>query len=950
MPAGVLAVVERMAKINPRRFDRARIDRERGLVRRVVPPARLRADEGVPSRTVVRDVEDRIRPAHENHLALVNAERPDALLRQGVAVRRPVPICPRTVPACVGAAVADAVRGRSPRSLGEHERTRTRLHQAGALRIKLLCQRQLVVDADDGRDRCGVVAGVRDDLRGRSRRRTRVVERAWADGERLAVQMRHVAHLKRTALHPHVRRVHVAVQHRRAAARRRVVDVEVAFRVHLHWPIDHHARARLGLDLDGTRTAAVGRRFVRPCLRIFRDETARERVRAAFGHDAGRVLEVGMLEVGRSRERIACAVAAVERDAPHRHARIDRHGCARARRREHRHRVTPVRRFAVPVAVRRPLAVVRRAGPCGAGRRGRRRDRHLHHAHSGRSRGVVAVRLRKRHRHFRQLRVGDELAQVDLRIERRRVVEDAIRAELRADRVARAAWTVERHRDGREDRHVVRDDQADVCPVGAEVEQHGLRAARRAEREVVDVHEDGRRAEPGALFDDEGLGARIREGVLKPDHHAVRRADGSGERAAAHLRTENRRSLPVEPEPAVVAGAVGVLQELVAHVDERRVLAAAHPVGEVELRARRAHVQLHLLGGVRAAERDSAVDAASMPRLQHAAAEVHRARPDVGRTRRAGVRQVQACERSAVQVQLLASRYGLVANREVAVGTPHLAAVYLEPPWRAAVGVVRIAHGDVAAADGSVVDHNLVRHANARARPLVADHQVGRKRQLATVDLQFRRTGLLPRHINAHGHVRGSDRATVERQLRPQHRTNRHRRRQAVVVADVDPVREFQQTIVHHEFAKGFRRARRLRRARRNVEKRGRLDRRRVRRVVCRAHHDPAVRDVQGSEAGGAAVAVRLRDVARAVRFPACRRLAELEGAVALQDQVARAALAHRARERGAGQDRHVIVKLQFAAMTRAAVDGEAAHRRRRSRVPERAGANHPVERRPDER
>ena len=238
------------------------------------------------------------------------------------------------------------------------------------------------------------------------------------------------------------------------------------------------------------------------------------------------------------------------------------------------------------------------------------------------------------------------------------------------------------------------------------------------------------------------------------------------------------------------------------------------------------------------------VEAAPDPWLENAAPEVNRTRPDICRVCRAGMHQIEACELSAVQVQLLASRYGLVAHREVvAGGTPHLAAVDLEPSGRGTVGIVRIAHGDIVAADGSVVDHNLVRRAR-RARPLIADNYVTGKRQLAAVDLQFRRTGLLPRRIHTHRHVCGIDRAAVERQLRPQRLARRRRRGQTVVVADVDSVREFQQSVVHHEFAKGLRRTRRLRRARRNVEEVGRLDRRCVCGVVHRTYHNPAVRNV----------------------------------------------------------------------------------------------------------
>ena len=67
--------------------------------------------------------------------------------------------------------------------------------------------------------------------------------------------------------------------------------------------------------------------------------------------------------------------------------------------------------------------------------------------------------------------------------------------------------------------------------------------------------------------------------------------------------------------------------------------------------------------------------------------------------------------------------------------------------------------------------------------------------------------------------------------------------------------------------------------------------------------------------------------------------VAELERAVALQDQVARALLHDRARARHGAEQREVVVRPQHAAVSRARVDVEPGERRVGSRVVERAGA-----------
>ena len=229
---------------------------------------------------------------------------------------------------------------------------------------------------------------------------------------------------------------------------------------------------------------------------------------------------------------------------------------------------------------------------------------------------------------------------------------------------------MERHGDGRKHGQLVRDDEADILAVGAEVDGDRLRAARLAERQMVDVHVDARRAETGSGLQHEVL-VQERRAVLNADEGTVLGRDRSRERAAVHLVAENGRARAAERDAAVLARAVGIVEERLPDLECGAVLAGLDPVrAEVDDQAARAEVDARVPVRRRGtAERVARAAVAAEAGLPDAAPEV-----DVRLARR--VRDLaERLQRAArVEIELLRLGRRRLAERE-AVGDNERAAV-----------------------------------------------------------------------------------------------------------------------------------------------------------------------------------------------------------------------------------------------------------------------------------
>ena len=234
------------------------------------------------------------------------------------------------------------------------------------LRVEPIRQQQVVVEADDRRLRAVVRA--RDDLCGGDGLGARVVERAGADRERLAVQLRHVGQLHRAGVHPHAASLRDrSLERRLAAADLRRVHAERTVRVHRERP--RHARRRAGrrVDADRARVAAVGVRLVRAPVVVVRRQVGRDHVRAALHHESRCRLGIAVVQVDRAaRDRVARRrVRAPQRGRAYGERAVHVHRHVRRRRRvEERQRIRAVRRdAAVPVGGIVPIAARHHARP-----------------------------------------------------------------------------------------------------------------------------------------------------------------------------------------------------------------------------------------------------------------------------------------------------------------------------------------------------------------------------------------------------------------------------------------------------------------------------------------------------------------------------------------------------------------------------------------------------------